>query len=424
MHFSAGNSAAGRRRWIALLALTILATAGIALAQESPVEIFEKVWREGRSRIYTVQRADSFFTDETYSDLRRRAENSASLAELTPVLNEFLRTLGVSHTHFYDDEDIDYYMFRSLFSTRQLDAPTVRHIGAQFIVSGGYYVVREVLDGYPAAHAGLRRGDIALTAGGKPFHPYRSFNADSTNGDVEIDMLRGDSVLTAAIRPVDECPHLSFYKAMQNSKRVISLGAAKVGYIHLWAGTNERILESYTEIIEQDFADCDGVILDLRGGFGGAWYDYLDPFFADRSDYFAFTLIDREDAREIHRAEAKTNPGHFAGPLVVLTNEGTRSGKEALAYQFRKSERAVLVGTTTAGAFTAGAGVFSDTEAPYLLYLAVAELLLDGNTIEGVGVEPHVHVPYGLERAPDTDPQLERALSEIERLMTLERQGD
>lgn len=81
------------------------------------------------------------------------------------------------------------------------------------------------------------------------------------------------------------------------------------------------------------------------------------------------------------------------GPLAVIINSGTRSGKESLAFQFKKGDRATLFGTTTAGAFTAGRGVFADRTADYILYLSVQELILDGTVIEGTGVTPDVVVP-------------------------------
>ena len=95
--------------------------------------------------------------------------------------------------------------------------------------------------------------------------------------------------------------------------------------------------------------------------------------------------------------------------MVVLINSGTRSGKEALAYQFLKTRRATLIGTTTAGAFTAGKGFFADRNAGYMLYLAVFEMSLDDQVIEGIGVAPHIRVPALL----GVDAQLDRALQEL-----------
>jgi len=116
----------------------------------------------------------------------------------------------------------------------------------------------------------------------------------------------------------------------------------------------------------------------MRGGFGGAWYDNLDTFYPERTGYFAHSMVDRNDNRHSDQAVPKVNPGHFDGPLVVLVNNGTRSGKEALPYQFKHSGRAALIGATTQGAFTAGKGVFAEASVDYMLYLAVSEFFVDG----------------------------------------------
>ncbi|MDH3327126.1 MAG: PDZ domain-containing protein [Gammaproteobacteria bacterium] len=72
-------------------------------------------------------------------------------------------------------------MFSSMFLTRDISIPKANHIGAQYSIVDSKYVVREVLDGYPSALAGIRRGDILLKANGKPFHPYKSFNPVGKN---------------------------------------------------------------------------------------------------------------------------------------------------------------------------------------------------------------------------------------------------
>ena len=93
----------------------------------------------------------------------------------------------------------------------------------------------------------------------------------------------------------------------------------------------------------------------------------------------------------------------------MLINGGTRSGKESLAWQFKRSGRARLFGTTTEGAFTAGRGIFADRNAPYMLYLSVAEYQLDDTKIEGVGVAPDVEV----ERTGADDLPLRAALKHL-----------
>ena len=375
------------------------------------ITIFDNFWQEAKANIYPKIFVHEFFTETNYQTLKRKAGTASNIYELTPVINDFLQKLGVSHTHFFDNHSIDFYMFRSMFLTQDIAIPEVNHIGVQYSILDSQYVVREVLDGYPSALAGLRRGDILLKANGKPFHPYKSFNPVEKN--ITLIVLRNEKQISLKIDAVTENPNLSFYNAMIQSTHTYEVGKQKVGYVHLWSGTHENILNKFKEIIETEFHDMDGIILDLRGGFGGTWYEYLDPFFPDRNDFFEYTWIDRDGEEKLNIPQSKANDVHFSGPMVVLINEGVRSGKEALAYQFKKSNRAILIGTNTKGAFTVGRGIFNEKELPYFLYLATGELLLDGTKVEGFGISPDIYVPYSLQESAPEDPQLNTAILEI-----------
>jgi len=81
----------------------------------------------------------------------------------------------------------------------------------------------------------------------------------------------------------------------------------------------------------------------------------LRPFFADTSSYYEYETTTGDNKTSIDTDELKKNPDPYLGPLVVIINNGSRSGKEALAYQFKKLHRATLVGESTAGYFS-GAG--------------------------------------------------------------------
>lgn len=391
--------------------ISSLALADNPVKNIATTKIFDDFWQEAKTNIYPKEREHEFFTESTYRALKRKVERASDIYELTPVFNDFLQKLGVSHTRFFDNHSIDFYMFRSMFLTRDISTPEVNHIGAQYSIIDSQYVIREVLDGYPSALAGLRRGDILLKANGKPFHPYRSFNPAGKN--INLMVLRNEKQISLKIDAVTENPNLSFYNAMIESAHTYEIGKQKVGYVHLWSGTHKNIQNKFKEIIETEFHDMDGIILDLRGGFGGAWYEYLDPFFPDRNDFFEYTWIDRDGEEKLNKPQSKVNEIHFSGPMVVLINEGVRSGKEALAYQFKKTNRAILIGTNTKGAFTAGRGIFNDEKLPYFLYLATGELLLDGTRVEGFGISPDIYVPYSLQESALSDPQLNAAILEI-----------
>jgi carboxyl-terminal processing protease len=380
-------------------------------ADNALLKIFQAFWDEAKANIYPVEREKTFFNDANYQLLLDKAQKVQTLPELTSSINAHLERMEVSHTQFYDNESIEFYLFRSMFSTRSLVEPVVNHIGIQTVLRSQHHVIREVLDGYPAQHAGIRRGDILLSAGGKPFHPYHSLNPKG--GHITLEIIRNGQYISCPVDTIKECPNQSFYNAMLQSKKTLTISNHRIGYVHLWAGTHQQNLTDFANIVLREFSGCDGILLDLRGGFGGAWYDYLDPFFKDRSDYFLFTSIDRQGNRQEHKPDPKTSDSYFAGPLVVLINEGVRSGKESLAYQFRKSGRAPLVGSTTAGAFTVGKAIFTDLRLNYFLFLASAELLLDGQKVEGIGIKPHVEIPYPLDRSLENDPQMEQGLKEL-----------
>jgi carboxyl-terminal processing protease len=92
----------------------------------------------------------------------------------------------------------------------------------------------------------------------------------------------------------------------------------------------------------------------------------------------------------------------------MLVNKGSRSGKEILAYGFKKYGIGKVVGTKTAGAVVGGSPFL--LEDGNLLYLAVVDVLVDGERLEGKGVIPDIEVPSPLEYAQGKDPQLEKAV--------------
>lgn len=395
--------------------LVLMLSSSVALAEEDRMDLLVRFWDEAWRNIYPAELQERF-TKEQYGKLRDVAVSAQNVSELTPAINRFLETLDVSHTRFYDSHNTDFYLYRSMFTTRGLDKPRVRHIGAQLVRSDGHYVVREVLHGYPADLAGIRRGDIIDTADGVPFHPYHAFNP-RREAPVRMTIVRGERRSQIGIRAVFDNPNRSMHNAMRNSAAIVPTGVHEVAYVRLWSGTHPDMLQTFERLIFEELSDYDALILDLRGGFGGAGYEYLDLFFPDRSGYAKMEVVDN-DGRRDWSPPPRINERYYRGPMVVLINEGTRSGKELLAYQFVKSERATVIGTTTRGAFTLGRAFFTEPELDYFLFLSNGELFLDGEKIEGVGVEPHHSVNYSLDGTAFGDLQMHMAMFCISQKLT------
>lgn len=156
--------------------IVVLLLCSSAIANESTSKVFDDYWNLAKEKIYPKDLAETYFTKKNYNELQKKVTKTGSIHELTPVINQFLSTIPISHTQFYDSHSIDFYLFRSMFATKEIDTPEVNHIGAQLRVVNGVYVVRDVLNGYPAANMGLRRGDLILKANKSDFHPYHAFN--------------------------------------------------------------------------------------------------------------------------------------------------------------------------------------------------------------------------------------------------------
>ena len=212
-----------------------------------------------------------------------RAEEATTLDELAAVVNEMLGLLETSHTRFLTSREPAYYQLLAIFHA-SLDEtiraahpenPGLRYpgIGIFTIRRDGAVFVSGVIDGCPAAEAGLRVGDRIVAVDGAPFHPIGSF--EGRVGEVAtVDVQRTSdpaSRMAVAVTPVMIEPREVFVRAMERSVRVIERPAGHVGYVHLWSYAGPR----YQEVLESELAfgrlrGADALILDLRGGWGGA----------------------------------------------------------------------------------------------------------------------------------------------------------
>jgi carboxyl-terminal processing protease len=181
---------------------------------------------------------------------------------------------------------------------------------------------------------------------------------------------------------------------------VIEKDGVRIGYIHIWSYAGFP----YQELLVQELhsgtlKDAQALVLDLRDGWGGAQLDYLAPF-TDRVP--TMSVIDRDGKEELENVR-------WGRPVAMLVNGGTRSGKEILADAFKRYRLGPVVGSHTAKAVLAGRAFLMSDDS--LLILAVGDVLVDGRRLEGVGVEPTVAVPFQVEYANGSDPQLAKALS-------------
>src|SRR5258708_31685258 len=95
-------------------------------------------------------------------------------------------------------------------------------------------------------------------------------------------------------------------------------------------------------------------------------------------------------------------------PVAMLINGGTSSGKEVLAYGFKKYRLGEAIGSRTEGAVLAATAFLIGGG---LLLLAVEDVRVDGERLEGVGVAPTIADQADPASAGLRDPELNRAMA-------------
>ncbi len=419
-------------RWV--MAALLLAGPGNAVAAEpapsdrAPQALFDQVWRLARDDFLDPD-MNGLDWDAVGGQFRRQVE--ARPAAWVSVANAMLGQLGTSHTQVYADDEPAYYQLLGVFAdyirsehqgfynARFGDDP-VQYPGIGLFTAASEsgsadneVVVTGVLESLPAHAAGVRVGDVLLAVNDAPFQPVRSFSAAVDAGlDVEISVRRqeGSAPLALRVTPRMLDAETMFVDAMRASATVVQQSGVDVGYVHAWSYSGTQYQDVLEELVRfgGPLADADALVLDLRGGWGGASTEYLRLFLRDvpvlsmRSRGGEWTAYDSQ----------------WRKPVVALINGGTRSGKETLAWGFRHHEIGLLVGETTAGAVVGGRPhLLADGS---LLYLAVADARVGGASLEGRGVAPDIVVPFDPRYAVGSDPQRARAISEAADLV---RQG-
>ncbi len=398
---------------IAVLCLTLLllwCTIAPAVKLKSQTAVFTEVWQTVNDNFY-----DPKFNGVEWQALRRKYELLAAKADspaaVADVINAMLGELKTSHTRFYTQAEPAYYQLLGIFSgnTRLqqqakalLPKGSIKYPGIGVFTREltGKTFISAILDGSPAAKAGLKVGDQVLSVEGSPYEPIASF-AGKVGQPVNLIVQRtANRTETIAVTPQELDPNTLFLDAMRASVDTLERQGKTLGYIHIWSYAGDRYQDQLVEELTFNrLREVDGLILDLRDGWGGASPSYLNIF---TGKVPSMTQVGRSGV-----------PVRFdyqwQKPVVMLVNQGSRSGKEVIAYGFQQYGLGKIVGTKTAGAVVGGRPFLMRDGS--MLYLAVVDVFINGKQrLEGVGVVPDVEVPFTLEYAQGADPQKDKAV--------------
>lgn len=336
----------------------MLAVALLAFHQVTAPD-FSKAWQEVETHIrsrYYARETRKAEMDRLLKKYGPQATAAKSEGEFDTAMDAMTREFGDSHFDFFTRAEPGFYLMDSLVSGPK--AAAIAHIGAWLRPEGDGMNVQMVFDGGEAEKAGFRKGDVLFAIDGS------RLSVDKLRGkkDVQVRRRRGteESVVTLGVK---EQPGTEmFLDATKASVRLIPHNGRKIGYIHIWTMASNDFQTAMVSALKGPLKDTDGLVLDLRDGFGGRPFGYTEPF------------------KEIYKK-----------PLVVLTNEGTRSAKEVVSHEFKRLKRGPLVGKRTAG-HVLGTWPLSLKGDWAYLEIPMVEYPANGERLEKKGVEPDVAV--------------------------------
>ena len=378
-------------------------------------EIFEETWRRYRDWFY-VKNMNGYDWQAIHDQYQALMPFVAHRWDLTYVLDEMVAELNNSHLYI---EGGDYET-----PARQ----PVGLAGARFEVdqAAGRYRIAKIYRGHneedkyrsPLTEVGVDAhvGDYVLAIDGQELKA----------GDNIYQRLRNKKdpvTLTLNTRPaldgarkttytpiVSEASLIYLDWVLGNADRVAKMTDGRVGYMHLpdmgAPGMYEFIKWFYPQIRKE------GMVVDVRSNGGGN---------------ISQQLIERLHRKILGtnwskwRDDPGTYPGVvFTGPMVCLINETSASDGDIFPYMFRQSGIGPLIGKRTWGGVVgiSGRGPLLDGGQALVPQSGLASP--DGQwVIEGHGVDPDIVVendPASV--AAGHDPQLERGVQEVLKLMT------
>jgi len=395
-----------------------VATKGL-VADRVPAEewtqIFNEVWRRYRDFFY-VPNMHGYDWKALREQYRPLLEYVGHRADLNYVISEMVAELNSSHTYIAGGD------------WQIPERAPVALPGARFVLdpAANRYKIARVFRGQneedryrsPLTEIGVdvREGDYVLEIDGQDLpgseNPYKLLR-NKADRPVQLTVNSKPSLDGArkiSYRPVTSEKDLVYLDwVTENREKVSKATNGRVGYLHVpdmgAPGIREFIKYYYGQIRKE------GLVVDVRYNGGGNVSQML-------IERLRRTLLGAGFARTSQ--ETSTYPGTvFYGPMVCLLNENSASDGDIFPYMFRKAGLGPLIGKRSWG------GVIGITNRGPLIDGGDVNVPEFGNAsadgkydVEGHGVDPDIVVEQDpLLVIQGRDPQLERAIDEVMKLM-------
>lgn len=297
-----------------------------------------------------ISAKDPFFQIKKNFTLFSEVINEVNNLYVVPVEPERVIRTGISAML----ESLDpYTVLIDEADTQEIDIMTTGRyagIGLEAGARNGQLVVIAPLDGYPAARAGIRAGDVIVSV--------NNISADELTPEDLNNNLRGEpgsKVLLVVERiGIDEPMEFELVRERIEVKNVPFYGFANeektVGYIILSRfsqGAAAEVREAIDELQQDN--ELEGLILDLRNNPGGLLAEgvkVVDLFIPADLEVVS-TRGQHRQSRQVFRTE---QPAVLANqPVIVLQNYGSASSSEIVSGALQDHDRAIVMGSQSFG---------------------------------------------------------------------------
>jgi tricorn protease len=290
-------------------------------------------------------------------------------------------------------------------------------LGADYVVRGNRHCLEKIYAGgfNPQVNAplaqpalNLRAGDCIIAVNGAEIAASADIQQALQGTADQPTALRIAPAGGGAPRDITVVPTGSEYALRQidwieaNRLRVDRLSGGKLAYVYL----PNTYLEGFTNFNRYYFAQTDkqGVVIDERFNGGGQIADYMIEVMGRQIESY---WVPRYGA-----IEHTPNAGIY-GPKVMIANEASGSGGDALPWLFKQAKLGTLVGKRTWGGLVGIGNIPVLMDGGEVTAPSVAFFSPRGEwEVENHGVDPDVEVEQDPKAVSEGhDPQLEAAVS-------------
>jgi C-terminal processing protease CtpA/Prc len=358
--------------------------------------IFDNVAAILRDRYY-----DKKFRDEQLPGLiekfRPLPDSPSDLKSQRSPAEKLLAQVPASHLGLLSENSF-HYLIGELSGQPQ---PT---FGFQVVRIKDEYFTFFVLEGGPAAMAGVQPWERLVSLDGVPVEKSPRLDWAQKDAYLPIDrdppihsiLCHADDEITVVLERIRgeertvklKAQPYSSLLAARKSARLIQLEGRAVGYLHFWFIHSSGVAEMLRELFAGEFANADGLLLDLRGrGGNGVVVPDILQILSD-----------------------------WNRPIVALTDRQSRSAKDALAYEFKQRHLATLVGEPTSGAVIPASFAQVGDQTMLMFPSFTLGEYTEKLELKG-GVAPDIFVERAGAYSAGVDPILERGQRELARLV-------